>query len=878
MILAILGWCGVLAVVYLSLKVAVPRSTRKRRAWYLTAVSSVVLSACGVRNLAVHGFDLGRSETSMDRKVAQFFCAYCVTDLFVGCMDYQELLDWQAGWTHHAFYAVAILALLATNQTVFFGAGLVEEVPTVYLAYARINESSPKNSWAFALAYFVLRILYHTVATFEALRFSKLGFLLGLVVLRQHLWWFAGWWREPGLTWTLRSKLAVLASMVVVQVWTMVRLASFWLLIVVAYYGYQTIAIFVDTYTESFISLAIAERKLIYNISWEDPRVEREALKLNSEDIVLTISSAGCNVLDYLIEEPKLIVAADLNEAQLAVLDLKLACMKAKMPHSDFFALWGRSDPRVFDEWYSRKLRDQLCAEGSRAFWDETQDSLFQCNFMFCGTSGLMAYVLMLMARPLGVSGALQRNLGPPIKKNGPMFDFLTAFLSWPFVWTYCAPLIGVPPEQLALVERRPRAFSDRISEIVRKRMWVEDNYFYHGYCTGQFDPSPKCPRYMAPEFYEKLVSREAFKRVELFHGSWGDVDDRGFTFVSLLDSMDWMPAGLVSSLVAKLLPKCAPEVRVFWRSYAPGPSMATSRYDLFCPHSPALAQLEPDELESYDRVGWYLSQWVATPRNVDAACLNPPSTSPHKTYKNSLLDDLRVCWAMTTYALFSRNVDVASFYKTQGARYDGFRESLLPDRDTLLKFALPWSKQPPPEAEYVLACVGCGTARDVEFISHHLRTLGRKIALIDLSPELLDVAKQRVKDLGLDDLVDFFNVDVTEFSDLTSKCAFVTCSYCLTMIRDWRAAIRTMTSMLADGGYLGMIDFTTLEHEDLLQLVYKKWFALDGVYFDRNHVKTLAEETTPFYYAERRSRVPYTPYYPTHYLFVGQKKNKNTT
>ena len=87
--------------------------------------------------------------------------------------------------------------------------------------------------------------------------------------------------------------------------------------------------------------MAIKEQKVIYNISWEDPRVEREELKLSPDDVVLTISSAGCNVLDYLLEKPKHITAVDLNEAQLAVLDLKLACVAAKMPQHDFFALWG---------------------------------------------------------------------------------------------------------------------------------------------------------------------------------------------------------------------------------------------------------------------------------------------------------------------------------------------------------------------------------------------------------------------------------------------------------------------------------------------------------------------------------------------------------
>ena len=154
----------------------------------------------------------------------------------------------------------------------------------------------------------------------------------------------------------LHTKLLICAAMVITQSATMlhvtiegygrrdwvhetmtvVGLTCAWI-----YFSYEAVLIFADTYTRGFIALAIKEQKVIYNISWEDPRVEREELKLSSDDVVLTISSAGCNVLDYLLEKPKHITAVDLNEAQLAVLDLKLACVAAKMPQHDFFALWG---------------------------------------------------------------------------------------------------------------------------------------------------------------------------------------------------------------------------------------------------------------------------------------------------------------------------------------------------------------------------------------------------------------------------------------------------------------------------------------------------------------------------------------------------------
>ncbi|MFP4054703.1 MAG: DUF3419 family protein, partial [Phycisphaerae bacterium] len=40
--------------------------------------------------------------------------------------------------------------------------------------------------------------------------------------------------------------------------------------------------------------------RLIYNTSWEDPRIDRELLELDGDSKVVMITSAGCNALDYL--------------------------------------------------------------------------------------------------------------------------------------------------------------------------------------------------------------------------------------------------------------------------------------------------------------------------------------------------------------------------------------------------------------------------------------------------------------------------------------------------------------------------------------------------------------------------------------------------
>jgi S-adenosylmethionine-diacylglycerol 3-amino-3-carboxypropyl transferase len=52
---------------------------------------------------------------------------------------------------------------------------------------------------------------------------------------------------------------------------------------------------------QKFFAL-IHGNRLIYNTCWEDPRIDRQLLNLSPESEVVAITSAGCNVLDYLLD------------------------------------------------------------------------------------------------------------------------------------------------------------------------------------------------------------------------------------------------------------------------------------------------------------------------------------------------------------------------------------------------------------------------------------------------------------------------------------------------------------------------------------------------------------------------------------------------
>ena len=94
---------------------------------------------------------------------------------------------------------------------------------------------------------------------------------------------------------------------------------------------------------------------------------------------------------------------------------------------------------------------------------------------------------------------------------------------------------------------------------------------------------------------------------------------------------------------------------RIFWRSFA-------DRV-----HSPVLAHIKADLVDTYDRVGWYLTQFIGpVPEPYDPAMLECTGTDSRPV--NSFLDDVAVMAAMAKQGLASKK-DVRAFVTGQEVR-----------------------------------------------------------------------------------------------------------------------------------------------------------------------------------------------------------------
>ena len=117
--------------------------------------------------------------------------------------------------------------------------------------------------------------------------------------------------------------------------------------------------------------------QLLYANCWEDLAVARRALHIPTGGLVVTIGSAGDNAIGLLLDDPRRILAVDLNPAQTALAELKLAAVRS-MPGDvagfvGALSATGRPDARRLDRY--ELVRRQL-SDGASRFWDTHADEI----------------------------------------------------------------------------------------------------------------------------------------------------------------------------------------------------------------------------------------------------------------------------------------------------------------------------------------------------------------------------------------------------------------------------------------------------------------------------------------------------------------------
>lgn len=328
---------------------------------------------------------------------------------------------------------------------------------------------------------------------------------------------------------------------------------------------------------------AIYSRNLVYNACWEDPAIDRKALALGPDDTLLAISSAGCNVLDYALLGPKAIYAVDANPRQIALLELKIAGIRA-LEFDDYFAIFGLGHHADFHAIYRGKLRASL-SPFAQVWWDKhwTWFARARSSFYFHGLSGIVARAVRayFRLRP-GLAAAINALLdAKSLTEQQAIYDQRVAPLLWNRTvnWVisrqFVMSLLGVPYPQRKLVEAQHEhgisSFIREAVEYVFRQLPLSDNYFYRVYITGRY-ARDCCPEYLKESGFDALKAG-LVDRISLHTTTVTEFLSTHATPISrfvLLDHMDWMSSYYPDALVEEwnaILARATPGARILLRS-----------------------------------------------------------------------------------------------------------------------------------------------------------------------------------------------------------------------------------------------------------------------------------------------------------------------
>ncbi len=347
-------------------------------------------------------------------------------------------------------------------------------------------------------------------------------------------------------------------------------------------------AVIVQDRIRNSVFRAIHRHNLVYNTCWEDPALDRVALGLSPADRVAVITSAGCNALDYLLAGAGEVNAVDVNPIQNALLELKVAGIRA-LDHSAFFALFGHGrSPRARDIYFDA-LRGQLSA-WARRYWDRHIDFFsgrgWRQSFFYQGTAGSLARLLLAKLRLVaGLRQPIEELLGARTTDEqravyeAKIRDRLwTPSLRWLLSRSAIMSLLGVPLAQRRQIDEQCSGgllgFIRNALEAVFTRLPLADNYFWRVYLQGHYTPDC-CPEYLKPANFDRLKAG-LLDRLHVHTATLTDFlrwSEPGLTKLVLLDHMDWMSHAQPQALADEwnaILAKASPGARVIFRSAAP--------------------------------------------------------------------------------------------------------------------------------------------------------------------------------------------------------------------------------------------------------------------------------------------------------------------
>lgn len=323
----------------------------------------------------------------------------------------------------------------------------------------------------------------------------------------------------------------------------------------------------------------------VYPQIWEDPEVDIPAMKIDETSRIMTICSGGCNMMNYLTENPASVTAIDLNPHHVALGRLKVAALKHLPDYESFFLFFGCADDPKNIENYDKYIAPNL-DKYTREYWEKftlrhgRRINMFKKNIYRFGLLGKFIGAVHLVSKIYGTS---PRELvkAKSMEEQKAIFDrTLGPLFNKKFVKLMCGKpeslyALGIPPAQFDELNESAKGDMASLLKARLERMAcqfpIEDNYFAWQAFNRGYDREHKraVPRYLKPENYEALKTNANKASVE--HTTITEyLDAKGENSVDVfvfLDAQDWMNDEQLNDLWSGVLRSASDGARVIFRT-----------------------------------------------------------------------------------------------------------------------------------------------------------------------------------------------------------------------------------------------------------------------------------------------------------------------
>lgn len=364
---------------------------------------------------------------------------------------------------------------------------------------------------------------------------------------------------------------------------------------------------------------SVVSNNLVYNTCWEDPRLDRQLLQLEDQSEVMMLTSAGCNALDYLLDEPQNIHCVDVNPAQNALLELKKSLFK----NGNFSLLWdlfGNGQKEAAGIIYHQNIRP-LLPPSSQQYWDNHISyfvpSTTEPSFYFNGTSGKVALMMFNRIQRKGLYPKILKLLDAQSLKEQTYYFYeiepqiWNGFHKWLVDRHAVMSMLGIPAPQRKIITEKYDggmfAFIQQSLRHVFTKLPTRDNYFWRVYLTGSYTPDC-CPNYLLEENFKLL--RQQQHKIKTHTTTLLEFlkrHPRTYSHFVLLDHQDWMASSKCELLAEEwrhILDNSRSGTRILFRSAGASTDFLPSFVKDRLTFQPELTS----KLHPKDRVGTYES------------------------------------------------------------------------------------------------------------------------------------------------------------------------------------------------------------------------------------------------------------------------------